>query len=60
MATNDIPATTTAPNPPEQSEDAIWIAYHELKAKYQDALGFMKAMGVYELYEPKKQYNTIH
>ena len=60
MGINEIPATSTAPTIPEQKEQALWFAYQELLEKHKDALNFMKAIGVYDLYEPKKIYTTIH
>ena len=60
MEQSEVPATSIAPTIPKQQEEAIWIAYHELIEKHNELIQFTKSIGVYDLYEPRKQYITTH
>jgi hypothetical protein len=59
MEPNEVPATPIAPTIPKRQEEALWFAYQELLENHKELIHFAKAIGVYDLYEPK-QYFTTH
>jgi len=60
MEPDEVPATPVRPTLSPQREEALWWAYMELATKHKEALNFMKAIGVYDLYEPQTQHITTH
>jgi hypothetical protein len=60
MEPNEVPATPVRPTLSPQREEALWWAYMELATKHKEAMNFMKAIGVYEMYSPGSQYTNVH
>lgn len=60
MEQNSIPPASIAQIVPKEKEEDLWFAYQELMVKHKELINFTKAIGVYDLYEPRQTYNTIH
>lgn len=60
MEQNSIPPASIAPVVPKEAEEDLYFAYQELLVKHKELINFTKAIGVYDLYEPRQQYTTTH